>query len=186
MDPSASYSVFRSGRCLGGGNLSQAARLALEGPDDAAQSLIVSDETGGIVDLDLRGGKDACLSSLDEAVGETRRRGRPRLGVASREVTMLPKHWDWLAAQSGGASATLRRLVEQAMRSPAEQARSGREAAFRFMSAVAGDYPGYEEAVRAVFACDSVRFQSASLDWPADVREYAAKLARVEAPAKPR
>ena len=111
-----------------------------------------------------------------------RGRGRPKLGVVAREITLLPRHWDWLAAQPGGASATLRRLVENARRDGGADGRqrAAREAAYRFLSAVAGNLPGYEEALRALFAGDAARFETQMADWPKDVRAYALRLARSE------
>ena len=94
-------------------------------------------------------------------------------------MTLLPRHWDWLAAQRGGASATLRRLVEDARRAgPGAEARhQGQEALNRFITAMAGDAPGYEEATRALFAGDAARFDAETQAWPADVRAHALKLA---------
>jgi hypothetical protein len=100
--------------------------------------------------------------------------GRPKLGVVSREISLLPRHWDWLEEQPNGASAALRRLVDQARkREPGEQrARLAREAAGRFMSAMAGNFPGYEEASRALYAGNRSRFEELTLNWPRDIREY--------------
>ena len=108
-----------------------------------------------------------------------RGRGRPKLGVTAREVTLLPRHWDWLAAQPGGTSAALRRLVDQARRETAAQTdRKARQAsAYAFMSAMAGDLAGYEEAIRALFADDREQVCRHSAAWPADVRDHALKLA---------
>jgi hypothetical protein len=99
--------------------------------------------------------------------------------VAAREVTLLPRHWDWLGGQSGGASAALRRLVETAMRQDAgpQRRRQAQEAAYRFATAMAGDAPGYEEAMRALFAGDQARFEALTEPWPADVGEHARRLA---------
>ena len=106
-----------------------------------------------------------------------RGRGRPKLGVAAREVTLLPRHWEWLATQSGGASAALRRLVEVARHDPAAQRREARAVAHRAMTTLAGDLDGYEGALRALHADDDMRFTIATRKWAADVREYLAKLA---------
>ena len=108
-----------------------------------------------------------------------RKPGRPRLGVVAREVTLLPRHWDWLAAQPGGASVALRRLVDDARRVSAgdDARRAAQETAYRFMHAIAGDLPGYEEAIRALFAGDAGRFDEHVARWPEDVREHAALLA---------
>ena len=108
-----------------------------------------------------------------------RKPGRPRLGVVPREVTLLPRHWAWLAAQPGGASVALRKLVEEARRVSADgdRRRAAQETAYRFMQAMAGDLPGYEEVARALFAGDIGRFEEHSATWPDDVREHAALLA---------
>jgi hypothetical protein len=102
--------------------------------------------------------------------------GRPKLGVVSREISLLPRHWEWLQQQPNGASAALRRLVDQARNSPADQERRAQEAAGRFLSAVAGNLPGYEEATRALYAGDRERMASLIAEWPADLREYATRL----------
>lgn len=99
-------------------------------------------------------------------------RGRPKLGVVAREVTLLPRHWEWLAAQPGGASAALRRLVEDASRSSPAEARQARDAGYKVMSVLAGDLPGYEEATRALFAGNAEAFNTIVADWPIDVRTY--------------
>ena len=113
----------------------------------------------------------------EEAV--PRRPGRPKLGVVAREVTLLPRHWDWLNAQPGGASVALRKLVEGARRDRAgvDRVRRSQEAAFRFMSAVAGNEQGFEEVCRALFAGDQEEFDSHMAAWPIDITVYATRLA---------
>ena len=110
--------------------------------------------------------------------GAARGPGRPKLGVVAREVTLLPRHWDWLTAQPGGASVALRKLVEQALRErrDSERARLATEAAYRFMHAMAGDEPGFEEASRALFANDPAGALAHMARWPRDVRAHAARL----------
>lgn len=109
-----------------------------------------------------------------------RGRGRPRLGVVAREVTLLPRHWDWLAAQPGGASVVLRRLVDSARHASdaKDRVRASREAVHRFMTALAGNLPGYEEALRALYAGERARFEAWSVDWPEGVRDYVRELAQ--------
>lgn len=124
--------------------------------------LVFSDETGGVTDLDL----------TDPA---PRPRGRPKLGVKAREVTLLPRHWDWLSQQRGGASAALRRLIDEARASQSTAPTPNR--AYRFLSALAGDLPNYEDALRALFAPDPTAFRAAMSDWPRDIREHAEVLA---------
>ncbi|MBK8838454.1 MAG: DUF2239 family protein [Hyphomonadaceae bacterium] len=115
----------------------------------------------------------------DAAASAPRGPGRPKLGVVPREVTLLPRHWDWLNAQPGGASVALRKLVEEARktRGQSDTLRARQEAAYRFLSAIAGDWRNYEEANRALFAGDAVRFQDLTEPWPADVRDHARHLA---------
>ena len=105
--------------------------------------------------------------------------GRPKLGVVAREVTLLPRHWTWLSEQSGGASAALRRLVEEARRSnaPREQLRRAQDRTYRFLMATLGDAPGFEEAMRALYACDEHEFLARSRAWPRDLRAHARTLA---------
>lgn len=148
--------------------------------DAAASVLVFDDETGRVVDLDTRGTDDQLLARLAPAKAEgARGRGRPKLGVVPREVTLLPRHWDWLNAQPGGASVTLRKLVETARRtgSAEESGRRAQERAYRFMSALAGDAPGYEEALRALYAADEPAFLARTQAWPPDVRDHARTLA---------
>lgn len=170
--------------------------------DDATGSVLTfDDDTGRPVDFDLRGTEDEVTARLAEQfagdatgsgdcgrdgdVAHTeepashRRPGRPKLGVVAREVTLLPRHWEWLAEQSGGASAALRRLVDEARKNGAERARvrAAQDAAYRFMAAMAGNCPGFEEATRALYAEDRLRFESEAAAWPDDIRDYATKLA---------
>jgi hypothetical protein len=148
-----------------------------------ASPLIFSDATARPIDLDLRGSDEAVLQRLDEhpahgAMPAARPPGRPKLGVVAREVTLLPRHWDWLAAQPGGASVALRRLVDEARHANpvADRVRQSREATYRFMTAIAGNQPGYEEAIRALFAGDGARYHGLIAGWPADVQAYARQL----------
>jgi hypothetical protein len=135
--------------------------------------LIFEDQSGRQVDFDLRG----LLNEVVARALPARTRsgpGRPKLGVVSREVSLLPRHWAWLEQQPNGASAALRRLVDQARkREPGEQrVRLTREAVGRFMSAMAGNLPGYEEASRALYAANRGRFEDLILHWPHDIRAH--------------
>ena len=105
--------------------------------------------------------------------------GRPKLGVVAREITLLPRHWEWLGQQSGGASVAIRKLVEDARRNgdDKQRIREGQEAAYRFMSIMAGDRPLFEEAARALFAGNHVRFDAMTGGWPVDIRDHAQRLA---------
>lgn len=114
----------------------------------------------------------------DAPATQPRGRGRPKLGVVAREVTLLPRHWDWLNAQPGSASVVLRKLVDEARRTHVEKdrRRSAQERAYHFMSAMAGDLPGFEEATRMLFANDPPRFRELVASWPEDVRDHAIAL----------
>jgi uncharacterized protein len=158
---------------------------------DAEPIIIFDDATGRPIDLDLRGTERDILARLPQpaapaetaaeaaAIAEPRGRGRPKLGVVAREVTLLPRHWEWLSAQPGGASVALRKLVEQARRASGDtdRARISREAAYHFMSAMAGNLPRFEEASRALFADDRSRMADLISSWPADIRDHIVKLA---------
>ena len=135
--------------------------------------LIFEDQSGRQVDFDLRGAVDEVVARALPAPPRTGP-GRPKLGVVSREVSLLPRHWEWLEQQPNGASAALRRLVEEARkRDPGkERARLATEAAGRILSAMAGDLSGYEEASRALYAANRARFEELILDWPRDIRAY--------------
>ncbi|PLC41813.1 DUF2239 domain-containing protein [Ralstonia pickettii] len=159
------------------------------GAHPESQVLVFDNTSAQPVEFDLRGTVEDVLARLDQtapsasepAESESRPRGpgRPKLGVIAREVTLLPRHWDWLAAQPGGASVTLRKLVEDARRAAegADRRRTAQEAAYRFMSAMAGNAAGFEEATRALFAADAAAFESLTHSWPADVRDFARELA---------
>lgn len=137
--------------------------------------LVFHAETSEPIELDLRGSPAdvvARLAVMDRAV--VRKVGRPKLGVAAREVTLLPRHWDWLAQQPGGASVTLRKLVEAARRENegADLVKQGRDALYRFMAAVAGNAPDYDEVSRALFAGQKARFLTLIANWPQDVQSH--------------
>ncbi|HEY0412216.1 MAG TPA: DUF2239 family protein [Allosphingosinicella sp.] len=133
---------------------------------------VFDDETGQVVDLDYW---DAAASVPASAPAQPRGRGRPSLGVVAREVTLLPRHWEWLAAQPGGASASLRRLVEAARKAP-PAAGARRDAAYRFMADMCGDRPGYEEALRALYRGEPDKLEALIAPWPADVAAYIRQL----------
>lgn len=145
----------------------------------AGPVLIFDDATGRQIDFDLRGSDEEVVARLRGPDAPARPRGRPKLGVVAREVTLLPRHWDWLAAQPEGASAALRRLIDQARAqgAQADAVRQARTAADRFMMAMLGDRPGWEEASRALYAGDALRFQALTEPWPPDLRDHARRLA---------
>ena len=146
---------------------------------DGALFLIFEDRTGRQVDFDLRGTIGEVLERALPARPHTGP-GRPKLGVVSREVTLLPRHWDWLEHQPNGASAALRRLVDEARkREPGKQrARLAMDATSRFLSAMAGNLPGYEEATRALYAANQARFEELVRGWPGDIRLHLQRLAQ--------
>ena len=139
--------------------------------------LMFDDQTGQQVDFDLEGSMAEVLARAVPAKGPGGP-GRPKLGVVSREVSLLPRHWEWLSEQQGGASGAIRRLVDQARKHEPEAQRVRREMdrLYRFLSAMAGDLPGYEEAIRALYASDKQGFESQIRDWPMDIREYAKRI----------
>jgi len=136
-------------------------------PADLGAIRVFEDGSGRVVDLDYW---DAAASAPPP-----RRRGRPSLGVAAREVTLLPRHWDWLSRRPGGASAAIRRLVEEASRQAPGQAEK-RDSAYRFMSDMCGDRPNYEEALRSLYRGEAARFDTLIADWPKQVRGYLKEL----------
>lgn len=150
--------------------------------------LLFDDDTGAQVEVDFRGTAEdvrrrilAARAQAEQGISAEAPRGpgRPKLGVVAREVTLLPRHWEWLNSQPGGASVALRKLVEEARRrnEGKDRARRAQEAAYRVMNAIAGNAPGFEEALRAFFAGDRARFEEHTAAWPADVRDYARRLA---------
>lgn len=97
-----------------------------------------------------------------------------KLAAVPQEISLLPRHWEWLETQPGGVSGALRRLVEQAMRTsrPADARRAAQESAYRFMTAMAGDERDYEEAIRALYKGDRAKLESCIATWPGDVRSH--------------
>ncbi|WP_413624895.1 DUF2239 family protein [Luteibacter sp. Lutesp34] len=187
----STYTAFLGHSRLASGSLAAVARQgkAHADTDPGATILVYDDETGRPMDIDYRGTIDDVLARLAPAddvepvapVSDARRGpGRPRLGVVAREVTLLPRHWEWLGAQPGGASVALRRLVEDASRQNAavDRRRQASEAVDRLMLALGGDLPGYEEASRAFHRGERERFEALLEAWPADVRDYVRMLAQ--------
>ncbi|MDP3693967.1 DUF2239 family protein [Bradyrhizobium sp.] len=189
----ACVTAFIGQERLASGPLAEVALAVMRASGSAAEStiLIFNDADGRPLDLDLRGSERDIIARLpqpashpqlsaeDPSVPEPRGRGRPRLGVVAREVTLLPRHWEWLGAQPGGASVALRKLVEAARRSSGDlnRSRAARDAAYHFMSAMAGNLPGFEEASRALFGDDRRRFVALIAGWPGDIRDHIVRLA---------
>lgn len=177
----ASYTAFSGHRRIAVGSLQQVALAVKAASDAGAERLLVFDDrTGRPIELDLRGSPEEVAARLPAAPADPgpapAGRGRPKLGVTAREVTLMPSHWEWLATQPGGASAALRRLVDQARRSGAERRRQVLEVMHRVMFALAGDLPDFEEVTRALYAADRIRFEALTGAWPADVSDYLSKL----------
>jgi hypothetical protein len=176
--------LFAGARLAARGDIATVARTAhaLRG-----ENIIIFEETTGrCIDLDLRGAVEDVVAGLVAPTPPKAGRGRPKLGVVAREVTLLPRHWDWLATQPGGASAALRRLIDQARRETvdADARRQVQEVTYRVMTTLAGDLPNYEEATRALFANDRERFDQLTAAWPSDIGDYVRELnARADAPS---
>ena len=183
-DQTSWFTAFEGQRRIASGPLADVA-LAVKHAETrtTAPIAIYSDATGRPVDLDLRGSDDEIAAHLQRTLPaeatEPRGRGRPKLGVVAREVTLLPRHWEWLSAQPGGASVALRKLVEEARRANGDRDRNraARDAAYHFMSAMAGNLANFEEAARALFAADRRRLAGLIAGWPDDIRDHIVKLA---------
>ncbi|QJR36741.1 DUF2239 family protein [Gemmatimonas groenlandica] len=190
--------AFRGQERLASGPLREVARVAWQAIKDGASSavLVFDDATGRVIDLEMRGDERAMLAHLDATTRgpatsaatdvdtpaldqAPRTRGRPKLGVVAREITLLPRHWEWLATQPGGASVALRKLVEAARRTHADddRAKASRDIAYRFMNAMAGDLSQFEEVIRALYRGDEARFRELIAEWPRDIAVYSAQLA---------
>jgi hypothetical protein len=192
-----SFTAFEGQQRLASGPLREVALAVKRAEQRAADRVaIFSDATGRAIDLDLRGSDDEIVArlpappspaALEAAPSEPRGRGRPKLGVVAREVTLLPRHWEWLTTQPGGASVALRKLVEAARRANGDKDRSraARDAAYHFMSAMAGNLPNFEEASRALFADDRRQFTALIAAWPGDIRDHIVRLAFSGDPVDP-
>ena len=187
------FTAFMGPQRLAAGPLAEVALAVMNASRRPAAPpiIIFNDATGRPLDLDLRGSEREIVARLPQtapdpeiaadgtAAAEPRGRGRPKLGVVAREVTLLPRHWEWLGAQPGGASVALRKLVDEARRASGDldRARAARDAAYHFMSVMAGNLAGFEEASRALFADDRRRFVGLVAGWPDDIRDHVVKLA---------
>ena len=194
LAPAPAYIAFEADQRIAAGDLRSVARAVRDVLDrrSDASILVFDGGTSEPVELDLRGSLDQVLARLplsraEPASGDSepeapanRGPGRPKLGVVAREITLLPRHWEWLARQPGGASVAIRKLVDEARRhsEDRDRIRAAQDAAYRFMSVMAGNKPHFEDATRALFAPDPVRFAQLIAGWPNDVRDHAAALAR--------
>ena len=184
----SNYVAFAGHALIAAGSLSEVARAlrtSLDSGETAAMA-VFNASTSVHVDLDLRGtpeevaekaaGLAAWLDGTSSGVAAPSRSGpgRPKLGVVGREVTLLPRHWTWLGSQPGGASVTIRKLVEAARKQDqgAQQIRQIQDVAHRFMYSIAGDLPGFEDAARALYAWDLERLEKLIGEWPPDIRDH--------------
>lgn len=189
LAPDTSCIAFAGATRLAQGPLAEVALAAKRAFDRQADGtiLIFDMASSEQIDLSFEGSESDFAAHLQVVTCPRRGKmfpespravGRPRLGVTAREVTLLPRHWEWLNSQPGGASAALRKLVEYASREghEADQARQARDATYRFIHAIAGNEPGFEEASRALFAANRARFSDAIALWPTDIRAHATGL----------
>ena len=181
MEDNKTYTAFAGETLIGSGPLEEMLPQVKGWVDQSENPmvLIFEDQTGRPVDFDLQGTLDEVMVRALPArlpAGP----GRPKLGVVSREVTLLPRHWAWLEQQPNGASAALRRLVDQARsHEPGNQrARMAMDAACRFMTALAGNLPGYEEATRVLYAGKRDQFEVLIQNWPLDIRTHLRRVAK--------
>jgi hypothetical protein len=182
------YTAFEGDRCIESGELRQVVTATKKAVDRHSNQpvLIFDDATSELLEIDFRGSLQQVLARLsvtppppEPEAEEPRGRGRPKLGVTAREVTLLPRHWEWLNLQPGGASVALRKLVEKARTANEgrDRVRLAQEVCYRFMSAMAGDKPGFEEASRALFAGNAAGFAEQTKAWPEGVRNHVKRLA---------
>ncbi|HEU5079162.1 MAG TPA: DUF2239 family protein [Opitutaceae bacterium] len=181
MESKKTYTVFVANRLIASGALEEVLSKMKEcfARDRGTPFLVFDDETGAQVDFDLRGTLEEILTRAREKPA-AKGPGRPKLGVTAREVTLLPRHWDWLEQQENGASAALRRLIDEARKREPEKARKQQavQATGRFISAMAGNLTGYEEASRVLYRGDRKSFREATSRWPKDIREHALYLSK--------
>jgi hypothetical protein len=185
-EPQPSWTAFEGATRIATGALAVVVTAAKAVIDDGTQEpvMVLDDRDAQRVEIDFRHGIDFILARLPKPSvaidpDAPRGRGRPKMGVVAREVTLLPRHWDWLNRQPGGASVALRKLVEEARHTHRvrDRIRQSQEAAYRFISIMAGDRPFFEEATRALFAGNHVRFDAMTGGWPVDIRDHAQRLA---------
>jgi hypothetical protein len=185
MEDARTYTAFAGSHRLASGPVREMLREAKTYLDaGGCESLLIfDDQTGAQVEFDFEGSPDEVIARLDDdpafAPPPPARPGRPKLGVVSREISLLPRHWEWLDQQPSGCSAALRRLVEAASKTDqaSQRARGARDAAGKFMWAMAGNLPGFEEASRALYAGDQVRLVELVAEWPSDIRDHVVRLA---------
>jgi hypothetical protein len=177
METDKQYTAFAAFTRIAKGNLETVLRTLWEARKTESRILIFENATGRQVDFDLHG-------SLQEVLARHLPRpqkkgpGRPRLGVISREISLLPRHWEWLERQPQKASGTLRRLVETARKNEGDltRRREKLEAADRFLWSIAGDLEGCEEVSRALYAGNWSVFDELISPWPQDIRDHVSMM----------
>jgi len=178
MESEQTYTAFKGHAMIASGSLEQVLPELKKrfDTDKSVMLLVFDDATGRQVDFDLRGTEAQVLARA--LPGQRTGPGRPKLGVVSREISLLPRHWEWLEEQPSGASAALRRLVDEARRREQgrQRVRLALDSAARFMSAMAGDLAGFEEATRALYAKDRAQLEGLTSKWPRDVRKHMLQL----------
>lgn len=176
------YVVFQGTRLIARGNMLETALAVYNAYKDKTSAPVVALDsvTSELAEPDLRGGEDGIRAryGVEADLHETKTRGRPKLGVTAREVTLLPRHWEWLESNHSGASAKLRELVETAMRASAGKDRQSHavESLERFTNALAGDLPNAEEVSRAFYKGRMKDVIKLTADWPSDLLEHYIKL----------
>ena len=187
MDEQETYTAFDGTTRLFRGTFQEVVLKVKErlGRAENSSVLIFSNNTGKTMDFNFQGNVKDTLKRLEKFVstqepGPISGPGRPKLGVISREVSLLPRHWEWLASQPSGASATIRKLIEEAKKrsSTRNSVKQVQERVYRFMSVIVGDMKGYEEALRALYKADRKNFLLHIQDWPTDVRTHVIEMAK--------
>ncbi len=186
METATTYTAFDGSQVFAKGSLTEVVKKIKTAIGKSANNsiLIFSDTTGRTMDFNFQGSEKDVSKRLEVYVAEEPSvvpagPGRPKIGVVSREVSLQPRHWEWLATQSGGASATLRLLVEHAKKKGEGtlNTKQAQERTYKFMSVMGGDLPGYEEALRALYKSDEKTFASHISKWPEDIRTFTEQLA---------
>lgn len=188
MKNTHTYSAFENNQLICQGPLNEVILKIKKsiGKEEHTSALIFSDESGRTLDFNFRGTEKEVLKRLEIYLPENQKEevssgpGRPKLGVVSREVSLLPRHWEWLATQKGGASVTLRNLVEEARKKSThvDDGKQSQESTYQFMTVMAGDLENYEEALRALFKKDKKTFLKNIQGWPKDIKDYITKKSK--------
>ena len=180
------YTVFDGFKIVSQGNIEEVAIATKKylKKEDSARILIFSDLSGKQMDLDLSGTDKDVTDRLSvyktaDTTSSGTGPGRPKMGVKPREVSLLPTHWEWLSTQSGGASATIRRLVDEKMKTaaPKDKIKKTQETVYTFLNSIAGDLENFEDAIRFLYRQDEAKFKEAIAAWPKDLKKHTLALA---------